>query len=59
MEKFRFMSPAWIEMAREEIAKVLAEADLKASTHALRGVHRSAPMTCDARARAQSGSLFG
>ena len=29
MEKFRFMSPAWIEMAREQITKVLAEADLE------------------------------
>ena len=29
MEKFRFMSPAWIEMAREEITKVLAETDLE------------------------------
>jgi len=28
VEKFRFMSPAWIEMAREQITKVLAEADL-------------------------------
>ena len=29
MEKFRFMSPAWIEMAREQITKVLADADLE------------------------------
>ena len=29
MEKFRFMSPAWIEMAREQITKVLAETDLE------------------------------
>jgi len=29
VEKFRFMSPAWIEMAREQITKVLAEADLE------------------------------
>ena len=28
MEKFRFMSPAWIEMAREQITKALAGADL-------------------------------
>jgi hypothetical protein len=28
MEKFRFMSPAWIEMAREQITKALTAADL-------------------------------
>jgi hypothetical protein len=29
VEKFRFMSPAWIEMARDQITKVLAETDLE------------------------------
>lgn len=28
MEKFRFMSPAWIEMAREQISKSLTGTDL-------------------------------
>ena len=28
MEKYRFMSPAWIEMAREQITTALAGADL-------------------------------
>jgi hypothetical protein len=28
MEKYRFMSPAWIEMAREQITKVLAGKEL-------------------------------
>jgi hypothetical protein len=28
MEKYRFMSPAWIEMAREQITAALAGADL-------------------------------
>jgi hypothetical protein len=28
VERFRYMSPAWIEMAREQITKVLAGTDL-------------------------------
>jgi hypothetical protein len=28
VEKFRFMSPGWIEMAREQITSVLADTDL-------------------------------
>ncbi len=29
LDKFEFMSPAWIEMARDEITRLLAERDLR------------------------------
>jgi hypothetical protein len=35
MEKFRFMSPAWIEMAREQITKSLTAADLRGANFTL------------------------
>ena len=53
------MSPAWIEMAREQITKVLAETDLEGINFTLCEEFTGPPDDLRREGASTSGSLFG